>query len=129
MAVFRPISVIASRRGFPVFRPTRMPSVITMALSTSIPIAKMKDASETLCIVPSINPRNRNEPITITTRLIPIISPLLKPIVITRMAMTISTDSIRLMANVVSEDVTSSGWKKTLWYSTPTGSLSEPSCS
>ena len=110
IAVCRPIAVIASIRLLPAFRSTSIPSIITIALSTSIPIASTNDASETRCIVPSTKYRNRKEPNTVTTRLIPIITPLLNPIVIIRMTTTIMTDSIRLRMNVPNEPDTRSGW-------------------
>lgn len=44
IAVCRPIAVIASILSFPAFKSTNMPSIITMALSTSIPIASTKAA-------------------------------------------------------------------------------------
>ena len=127
MAVLRPIAVIASRRGRPSLRSTRMPSTMTMALSTSIPMARMKAASETRCIVPSKSPRMRNEPTTIITRLMPMIMPLRKPIVSMRIATTMSTDSTRFTKKVVSASVTCSGWKKTLWHSMPAGNRSASS--
>ena len=110
IAVFRPMAVIASRRGFPSFRSIKMPSTITMALSTSIPMARMNAASDTRCIVPSAIPRIRNDPTTVTTRLMPMIIPLRKPIVSIRMATTITTDSIRFIRNVPSASLTRSGW-------------------
>ena len=109
IAVCRPIAVIASILSFPAFRSTNMPSMITMALSTSIPIANTKAARETRCIVPPANCRKRNDPKTVTTKLIPIISPLLKPIANIRISTTMTTDSIRLMTNVPSESPTRSG--------------------
>ena len=110
IAVFFPMAVIASRLGFPSFRSFRMPSTMTMALSTSIPIAKMNEASDTLCIVPSINPRKRKEPMTIIIRLMPMMRPLRKPIDTISMATTMRTDSSRLTRKVRSEFVTLSGW-------------------
>ena len=73
IAVFCPMEVKASTRGFPNFMSTMMPSTITMALSTSIPIAKMKLASDTRCKVPSKPFRIKKEPNTITTKLEPMI--------------------------------------------------------
>ena len=46
-AVLRPIAVSASMRGTPACLSTRMPSMMTMALSTNMPIAKMNDPSDT----------------------------------------------------------------------------------
>ncbi len=86
-----------------------MPSIITIALSTNIPIAKMNEASDTRCIDPLTAPNIRNEPMTMTIRLNPMMTPLLNPIVIIRMTTTIMTDSIRLMKKVVRESVTRSG--------------------
>ena len=64
MAVFCPMDVSASMRGFPCFISTKMPSTITMALSTSMPIAKMKLAKDTRCNVPSKPFSTKNEPNT-----------------------------------------------------------------
>lgn len=110
MAVLLPMEVIASMRGLPRFRSIRMPSIITMALSTSIPIARIKAASDTRCMEPSIMPNNKNEPITVTIRLVPMITPLLKPMTSINIATTITTDSIRLMKKVARASVTRSGW-------------------
>ena len=105
IAVCRPIAVIASILSFPAFKSTNMPSIITMALSTSIPIASTKAAS----IVPPANCRKRNDPKTVTTKLMPIIRPLLNPIASISINTTMTTDSIRLMTNVPSESPTRSG--------------------
>ena len=110
MAVCRPMAVIASMRGLPAFRSTSMPSMMTMALSTSMPIARTKAPSDTRCMVPFMVCRNRNEPNTVTTRLMPMMTPLLKPMAIIRMMTTMATDSIRLTMNVPSELPTRSGW-------------------
>ena len=72
-------------------------------------MARMNAASDTRCIVPSAIPRIRNDPTTVTTRLMPMIIPLRKPIVSIRMA-TITTDSIRFIRNVPSASLTRSGW-------------------
>ena len=104
------MEVIASMRGLPRFRSIRMPSIITMALSTSIPIARIKAASDTRCMEPSIMPNNKNEPITVTIRLVPMITLLLKPMTSINIATTITTDSIRLMKKVARASVTRSGW-------------------
>ena len=115
MAVCRPMAVNASIRGFPFFRSTKMPSTITMALSTNIPIAKMKAPKETRCIVPSNDCKNRKVPSTVTTKLTPMISPLLNPMVSIKMKTTIATDSIKLITKVPKESFTRSDWKNTLW--------------
>ena len=109
IAVFLPIAVSASMRGFPLFRSTRMPSIMTMALSTSIPIARINAPKDTRCILPSAIPRSRKEPMTITMRDMPMIMPLLMPITSMSIAITITTDSMRLMKNVESASVTRSG--------------------
>ena len=110
MAVCLPMAVMASIRFFPAFRSTSMPSMMTIALSTNIPIARTNAASDTRCIVPPAVYRNINEPKTVTTRLIPIMTPLLNPIATIRMSTTMMTDSIRLMMNVPNEAPTRSGW-------------------
>ena len=110
MAVRLPTPVIASARGWPVLRSTSMPSTITMALSTSIPIARMKVASETRCMVPSKYASTRNEPNTMTIRLNPITMPLRMPMKNISITTTISTDSIRLSTKTPSDSVTRSGW-------------------
>ena len=125
IAVFLPMEVSASLRGLPALRSTRMPSTITMALSTSIPIARMKAPRETLCRVPSKKLSTRKEPKTITTSESPRIMPLFSPIKKMSTTTTISTDSSRFSRKVLSESDTLSGWKKTFSYSTPTGNCAE----
>ena len=83
---------------------------MTMALSTSMPIARMNEASETRCIEPSASPSSRKVPTTIVTRLMPMIRPLRKPIENIRIATTIRTDSSRLTKKVPRASVTRSGW-------------------
>ena len=107
--VLRPIEVIASRRVLPRLRSIKMPSIITIALSTNIPIAKMNDANDTRCIEPSKYPSSRNVPTTIVSRLKPIIRPLLSPIVSISTTTTITIDSNRLTKNVIRASVTRSG--------------------
>ena len=87
-----------------------MPSTMTIALSTSIPIASTKAANDTRCMVPPVVPSTRKEPKTMTTRLAPMMSPLRKPIVNISTMTTISTDSIRLSTNWPNDSVTRSGW-------------------
>ena len=87
-----------------------MPSTMTMALSTSMPMARMNEASDTRCIDPSAMPSSRNDPMTMVARLMPMIMPLRNPIVSIRMATTISTDSTRFTRKVISASVTRSGW-------------------
>ena len=72
-AVFFVILTKASGLGIPRFISTIIPSVITMALSTSIPIATINDARDTLCKVPCIICKITKEPKTTTTNPIPII--------------------------------------------------------
>ena len=115
IAVCFPMSVRASNLDLSGFlRSIRIPSIITMALSTNIPIARMNAPSETRCIVPPAAERNRNEPQTVISRLIPMIIPLLMPIANIRMRITMAIDSIRLMRNVPRASFTLSGWKNTL---------------
>ena len=83
--------------------------MITMALSTSIPMAKMKAARETRCIVPSMKPRSRKLPMTMTQSEVPMMMPLLMPIKNIRMTTTITTLSIRFITKVPSESTTRSG--------------------
>ena len=83
--------------------------MITMALSTSIPMAKMKAARETRCIVPSIKPRIRKLPMTMTQSEVPMMMPLLMPMKNIRMTTTISTLSMRFNTKVPSESTTRSG--------------------
>ena len=109
IAVFLPIVVRASFRGLPILKSTNIPSIMTMALSTSIPIANMNVANDTRCIDPSNTPRNRNEPITIVRRLTPMITPLRNPIVSINMTKTIIMDSIKFTKNDDKASVTLSG--------------------
>ena len=128
MAVFCPMEVSASRRDLPILWSTRMPSTMTMALSTSMPIARMKLASDTRCKVPSKPFSTANEPNTITTRLPPMMTPLFSPMKKMSTTTTMSTDSSRFTRNVLMAELTRSGWKNTLWHSTPAG-IRRSSCS
>ena len=121
IAVCRPMAVRASMRGRPLRMPTSMPSIITMALSTSIPIARIRAPSDTRCMVPSSPARKVSEPSTISTRLMPMMMPLRMPMNIMSTTITMATDSMRLSTNVPSDAPTRSGWKNTLWHSTPVG--------
>lgn len=97
IAVFLPIAVIASIRGLPRFKSTRIPSIITMALSTNIPIAKINVANDTRCMDPSATPNRKIDPATVMIKLKPIITPLLKPMVSIKIATTMITDSTKLI--------------------------------
>ena len=121
IAVRRPMVVRASMRERPCFKSTSMPSTMTMALSTSIPMARMNAARLTRCSVPSKPPSTSNEPKTMVRRLRPMMSPDLKPIVKMRTTTTISTDSSRFTRNVLSADSTRSGWLNTFSNFTPKG--------
>ena len=82
---------------------------MTMALSTSIPIAKINAPSDTRCKVPS-NPFNtNNEPSTIVKRLKPMITPDLKPIVKISTMITMAMDSMRFTMKVEMASDTRSG--------------------
>lgn len=93
------MSVNACRRDLPVAKPTCMPSTITMALSTSIPIAIMKAPSDTLCSVPPTLPSTVKVQSTVSNRLMPMIIPLRIPMKNIRMMSTMAMDSIKFMAN------------------------------
>ena len=94
-AVFFVIFTKAAGLGIPFFRSTRIPSVITIALSTSIPIATINEASETRGNVPCIMYSKSNEPNTTITRPAPMIYPLRNPMKSMTTKITITTDSIR----------------------------------
>ena len=113
IAVFLAILVKAAGLGIPRFKSTRIPSTITIALSTSIPIATIKAARETRCKVPSSKYRITKAPKTIMTRPVPIITPLRNPIVSINTRITTSTDSTRLIIKVPIASLTRSGWKNT----------------
>ena len=100
MAVFLPMEVRASARGLPLRRSTSMPSTMTMALSTSIPMARMNAAKDTRCNVPSKPLRTRNEPKTMTANDMPSITPDLNPMKKISTTTTITTDSSRLIRKV-----------------------------
>ena len=71
---------------------TRMPSVMTMELSTSIPIAMMSAPREMRWSVMSITYMKRSVPEMISTSIKPMITPLWTPMKITRRPTTIATD-------------------------------------
>ena len=98
--------------------------MITIALSTSIPIATINEAKDTRCNVPCIMYKTSNEPSTTITSPAPIIYPLRNPMKSITTRITITTDSIRLTMKTFMALFTRVGWKKTFWKSIPAGMIS-----
>ena len=95
--------------------------MMTIALSTSMPMATMNEASDTRWSVPPNMLSTTNVPNTMTTRLVPMMTPLRNPMANISTTITISTDSTRLIMKLDSESLTRSGWKNTLLNSMPAG--------
>jgi len=111
IAVLRPIRYKYVLGPSPRFLSIRIPSIMTTALSTSIPIATMNAPNEIRCkVVPHSN-RMGNETATVNTSPKPIITPLRKPIVKISTRMTIATDSTRFHMKEEIASSTLSGWK------------------
>ena len=98
--------------------------MMTMALSTNIPIATMKAPNEMRCkVVPHINSMG-NDTAMVNTRPKPMMAPLRNPIVNTSTRITINTDSSRFSMNEWMASSTLSGWKNIFSVSIPAGTRS-----
>ena len=84
--------------------------MMTMALSTSIPIATMKAPSEMRCSVVPHSSRMGNDTAMVSTSPKPMMAPLRKPIVKTSTRMTMATDSTRFHMKELMAWSTFSGW-------------------
>jgi hypothetical protein len=88
----------------------RKPSATTMALSTSIPRARMRAPRETFCRSMCIRymPMKVIRMFNISTK--PMRRPLLRPMKSMRSPMTIPTDSTRFITKAFTDSVTMSLW-------------------
>ena len=120
-AVFLPIRNRYVFGPSPRFLSTRIPSIITTALSTSIPIAMMNAPNEIRCNVVPITSRIGNDTATVSTSPKPMMTPLRNPIVKTSTRITIRTDSSKFSMKDEMAALTLSGWKKILSIVNPAG--------
>ncbi len=98
-----------------------MPSVTTIALSTSMPSAMISAPSEMRCMaMPSIHIAI-SVPATVSTSTAPMISPLRRPMKSSSTTTTIATAATRLSTKPATAARTESDWKETTFSSMPTG--------
>ena len=88
-----------------------IPSVTTMALSTSIPSAIIRAPKEIRCRLIPHALITMSEPRTVMAKTAPISRPLLIPIKITKIMITMTTASTRFTMNALIEWVTASVWR------------------
>ena len=81
-AVWETVSIAASRRFMPALTRTRMPSVTTMALSTSIPRARIRAPREMFWRVMSMAPMKMKVPKMVRSRAAPMSAPLDSPVLL-----------------------------------------------
>ena len=95
--------------------------MMTMALSTSMPIATMNAPREMRCnVVPHTNNIGKERAmVSISPK--PMMTPLRNPMVKTSTRITISTDSARLTMKELTASSTLSGWKKIFSVCMPAG--------
>ena len=95
--------------------------MMTMALSTSIPIATINAPREMRCsVVPHTNNIGKERAmVSISPK--PMMTPLRNPMVKTSTRITISTDSTRLTMKELTASSTLSGWKKIFSVAMPAG--------
>ena len=98
--------------------------MMTMALSTSMPIATIKAPRDMRCRVLPIMSRMGKVTAMVSTSPKPMMRPLRKPMVNISTMMTISTDSSRLSMKPLMASLTLSGWKKIFSVVIPAGSRS-----
>ena len=106
-----------------------MPSITTILLSTSIPIAMMKAPKEIRCNVVPICISKGKDAAIVKTNPVPIITPPRHPIENTNSRITMSTDSTRFRRKELIASFTLSGWKKIFSVVIPAGMFSNTSAS
>ena len=109
-AVSRAVSESAFSGSAPDAVLTRYPSVMTMALSTSMPRARMSVPSETMWRSMPAARMQMNVPSMVSSSVAPMAMPERRPMVSRSTAMTIPTDSARLDMKVLMDRLTSSDW-------------------
>ncbi len=120
-AVWVTMSFAAFMRSDPRWMAMSMPSVMTMALSTSITRAMMRAPSE---MRSSVSPQKFITiivPQIVMSRIAPIIRPLRSPMKMRRTMMTITTAWARFITKSLIDSVTVSAWNEILCSSTPSG--------
>ena len=114
-------SFAAVMASMPCFIFMRMPSVTTMALSTSMPRAITRAPSEIRSRVIVNIPMKRKVPMMVTTNTKPIIRLLRNPIKIISTAITMATAWPRLIRKPSMAAVTATGCMAIVWSSMPSG--------
>ena len=100
---------------------TKMPSVTTMALSTSIPRAMIKAPSDTRCMAISSIYMAIKVPATVSNNTSPTITPLRQPINRISTSTTIATAAAKFSTKPSTASRTESDWYDTTCKSIPTG--------
>ena len=95
--------------------------MMTMELSTSMPMAMMNAPREMRCSVLPATRRMGKVMAMVSTRPVPMISPLRKPMVNISTMMTMRTDSSRFIMKPLTASFTLSGWKNIFSIVRPTG--------
>ena len=119
--VWRTISTAASSFDIPRFMPTRMPSVTTMALSTSMPRAIISAPREIRCRSMASTFMTIKVPRMVSSSTPPISRPERTPMNTSNTAMTMAMASPRLSRKAPTELSTSWGWLYTVASSMPAG--------
>ncbi len=104
------IALAASSLVWPRCRPIKMPSVMTIALSTSMPRAMISAPSEMRWSSMSFCSIRMNVPLQVRNSTIPISTPLLMPMKNNSTTMTMATAAIRFFRKLATEISTSLGW-------------------
>jgi hypothetical protein len=103
-------AMAAARRSSPRCRRTRMPSVTTMALSTSMPSAMISAPKEMRCIAMPSSCIAMSVPATVKTSTTPTMSALCTPMNSTSTPTTMTTAAIRLDTKPFTAARTESDW-------------------
>ncbi len=109
IAVLRPTFERLRERNPPPFMSFNIPSTMTIALSTNIPIAKINEPSDTRCSVPPNILRKSSDPNTVTNSVTPNSTPLRIPIANINTTTTIKIDSSKLIKKLSIATLTLSG--------------------
>ncbi len=127
-AVRLAVRVRATCRSVPRYISPMMPSITTMALSTSIPMATMKAPREMRCRVPPVASSTGKVARTVRASAAPMMSPLLRPMAAISTSTTMPTEAARLPMNPPMASPTLSGWKNTFSKRIPAGRAFRISC-
>ena len=121
-------SLAASRGSFPTCMRTRIPSVTTIALSTSMPRAMIRPPKEIRSRMIPFIPMMMKDPMIVVTSTPPMISPLRRPMKMRRTTITMATASIRLRIKPLIEATTACDWSEMTPNWTPSGISGNSSC-